>query len=186
MRFMLSSSFSNAFFGGLATFIFLSLGSSLVWGAVIAWGCFFHTGGDTRALAITIPGNILGILTAWTIGVALNHNPGFYDPLWAGLLVFVLVIIMVFIAFQLAVHLKLPTLIVPATFYGAAATFALMVQTPGRLAQQVLLSASLENPLVAMPVAMIIGALLGFATAKMTVALAAGAPLPDPSARELE
>lgn len=118
--------------------------------------------------------------------MVLNHNPGFSDALWAGLLVFVLVIIMVFIAFQLAVHLKLPILIVPATFYGAAATFALMVQTPGQLTQQVLLSARLENPLVAMPIAMIIGALLGFATAKMTMALAAGAPLPDPSARELE
>jgi hypothetical protein len=78
MRLMLSSSFSNAFLGGLATFAFLGLGSNLVWAAVIAWGCFFHTGGDTRALAITITGNILGILTAWTVGVALPHNHGFH------------------------------------------------------------------------------------------------------------
>jgi hypothetical protein len=81
---------------------------------------------------------------------------------------------MVFIAHQLAVHMKLTTLVVPASFYGAAATFALMVQTPGRL--DLLLSASLENPLIAMPISMIIGALLGFATAKMTTALAAPTP----------
>jgi Protein of unknown function (DUF1097) len=178
MRLMLSSSFSNALLGGLATFAFLSLGSSLVWAAVIAWGCFFHTGGDSRALAITITGNILGILTAWIVGVALTHNPGIPNPIWAGLLVFVLVMIMVFIGHQLAVHMKLTTLVVPASFYGAAATFALMVQTPGRLIQEVLMSASLENPLIVMPISMIIGALLGFATAKMTTALASAAPTP--------
>jgi hypothetical protein len=175
MRLMLSSSFSNAFLGGLATFTFLSLGSSLVWAAVIAWGCFFHTGGDSRALAITIPGNILGILTAWTVGVVLTHNPGIPNPIWAGLVVFVLVLIMVFVGHQLAVHLKLTTLVIPASFYGAAATFALMVQTPGRLTQQVLFSTSLENPLIVMPISMIIGAFLGFATAKMTTALASDA-----------
>jgi len=176
MRLMLSSSFSNAFLGGLATFAFLGLGSSLVWAAVIAWGCFFHTGGNSRALAITIIGNILGILTAWIIGLAVVHNPGIPDSVWAGLLVFVFVMIMVFIAHQLAVHMNFTTLVVPATFYGAAATFALMVQTPGRLTQQVLLSASLENPLIAMPISMIIGALLGFTTAKMTTALASDTP----------
>jgi hypothetical protein len=180
MRLMLSSSFSNAFLGGLATFVYLALGSSLVWAAVIAWGCFFHTGGNSRALAITIPGNILGILTAWTVGVAFNHNPGIPNSVWAGLLVFVLVMIMVFVAHQLAVHMKLTTLVVPATFYGAAATFALMVQTPGRMTQQALLSASLENPLIAMPISMIIGALLGFATAKMTTALASAPPILEP------
>jgi hypothetical protein len=175
MQLMLSSSFSNAFLGGLATFAFLSLGSTLVWAAVIAWGCFFHTGGDSRALAITILGNILGILTASIIAVALTYNPGIWDPIWAGLMVFVFVMIMVFIGHQLAVHLKFTTLIIPASFYGAAATFALLVQTPGRLAREVLLSGSFESPWVAMPISMIIGAFLGFATAKMTAALA-GAP----------
>jgi hypothetical protein len=119
-------------------------------------------------------------LTAWTVGVAFNHNPGIPNSVWAGLLVFVLVMIMVFVAHQLAVHMKLTTLVVPATFYGAAATFALMVQTPGRMTQQALLSASLENPLIAMPISMIIGALLGFATAKMTTALASAPPILEP------
>jgi hypothetical protein len=83
---------------------------------------------------------------------------------------------MVFIGHQLAVHLKLTTLVIPASFYGAAATFALMVQTPGRLTEQALLSASLGHPLLIMPVAMFVGAMLGFATAKMTAALATARP----------
>jgi hypothetical protein len=109
------------------------------------------------------------------IGVGLTHNPGITDPIWAGLVVFVLVIIMVFIGHQLAVYLKLTTLVIPASFYGAAATVALMVQTPGRLTREALFSSGLENLLIGMPIAMIIGALLGFATAKMTAALASGA-----------
>jgi Protein of unknown function (DUF1097) len=175
MRLMLSSSFSNAFLGGLATFAFLYSGSSLVWAAVIAWGCFFHTGGTPHALSITIPGNLLGILTAWTAGGFLIHNPaGIPSSVWAGLVIFVLVMIMVFIGHQLAVHLKLTTLVIPASFYGAAATFAYMVQTPGTLAPSTLYSASLANPLIIMPIAMVIGAFLGLATAKMTTALAEG------------
>ena len=50
MRMMLSSSFSNAFLGGLAVWAFLSVGGVLVWAAVIAWGCFFHAGGDSNAV----------------------------------------------------------------------------------------------------------------------------------------
>jgi hypothetical protein len=170
---MLSSSFSNAFLGGVATFAFLSAGSSLVWAAVIAWGCFFHTGGTTRALAITIPGNLLGILTAWTAGGLLINNPAAIPgPVWAGLVIFVLVLIMVFIGHQIAVHLQLTTLVIPASFYGAAATFAYMIQTPGRLTTPTLYSASFVNPLIVMSIAMVIGAFLGLATATMTVALA--------------
>ena len=29
----------------------------LVWAGFIAWGCFFHTGGDNKALVKTIVGN---------------------------------------------------------------------------------------------------------------------------------
>ena len=53
MRLVLASSFSNAFLGGLATWAFLTQGDFLVWAAVIAWGCFFHAGGDSNALRIT-------------------------------------------------------------------------------------------------------------------------------------
>jgi Protein of unknown function (DUF1097) len=173
MRLMLSSSFSNAFLGGIATFAFISAGSSLVWAAVIAWGCFFHTGGNSRAIAITIIGNLLGILTAWTAGNILIQNPAnIPGPVWAGLVIFVLVMIMVFIGHQLAVHLKLTTLVIPASFYGAAATFAFLIQTPGRLTPSPLHSASLENALIVMPIAMVIGAFLGLGTAKMTSVLA--------------
>jgi hypothetical protein len=173
MRFVLSSSFSNAFLGALAVFSFLSVGSSVVWAAVIAWGCFFHTGGDINALPRTIVGNCLGICAAWVAGLILTQNPAWIPgPLWGGTMVGLVTFVMVFIGHQLSIHLKLTIAVVPAAFYGAAATFALMVQTPGKLSPDVLLSASFANPAVALPFVMALGALLGFATAKMTSALA--------------
>jgi Protein of unknown function (DUF1097) len=172
MRMMLSSSFSNAFLGGLAVWAFLSAGGVLVWAAVIAWGCFFHAGGDAHAVRITIVGTFLGILTAWTAGIFLTLNPAALSPpVWAGLVVGLLTFVMVFIGHQLAVRLGLTVRVVPASFYGAAATFAYLVQTPGRLDTKALFSLSFDNALIALPISMFIGSLLGYATAKMTDAL---------------
>ena len=177
MRMMLSSSFSNAFLGGLAVWAFLSVGGILVWAAVIAWGCFFHAGGDNNALRITIAGNFLGILTAWTAGIFLTLNPDSVPPpVWAGLVVGLLTFAMVFVGHQLAVRFGLTVRVVPASFYGAASTFAYLVQTPGRLTTKALFSLSFDNALIALPISMIIGALLGLATALMTDAL--GTPSP--------
>jgi hypothetical protein len=174
MRTVLASSFSNAFLGGLATWAFLSLGSSLVWAAVVAWGCFFHTGGNAKAVQITIVGNALGVLTAWIGGNLLIANPAAIPaPVWAGFVIFAIVIVMVFVGHNIAGYLNFTTLVIPASFYGAASTFAFLVQTPNKLSAGALHSFSFENALVALPVAMIIGAFLGFATAKMTTALAA-------------
>jgi hypothetical protein len=89
-----------------------------------------------------------------------------------GLVVFGVVFATVFIGHQMGVHRKLTTLVVPASFYGAAATFAYMIQTPAKLSTQVLLSANLENPLIIVAISMVIGASLGLATARMTAALA--------------
>lgn len=173
MRTMAASSFSNALLGGIATWAFLSVGSILVWAAVIAWGCFFHTGGDARALRITIVGNALGVFAAWIAGHLLIANPASIPaPLWAGLAVFIVVICMVFIGHLMAVYFAFTTLVIPASFYGAASTFAFLVQTPNKLNSPMLLSLSLDNALIVLPISMVIGAFLGLGTAKMTNALA--------------
>lgn len=175
LRLQLSSSFSNAFLGGLAVFAFLAVGSSIVWVAIIAWGCFFHTGGESRTMLRGIIGNLLGIAAGWIAGLILTQNPsGIPGPVWGGAMVGLVTFAMVFIGHQLAVYLKLTTAVVPATFYGAAATFAFMVQTPGKLTSDNLLTVSAGNPILIMPIAMIIGSILGLLTAKMTTALAAG------------
>jgi hypothetical protein len=173
MRTVLASSFSNALLGGLATWAFLSVGSSLVWAAVIAWGCFFHTGGNAKAVRITIVGNALGVFFAWLGGNLLVVNPpSIPAPIWAGLAIFSIVIVMVFIGHNIAGYLNYTTLVIPASFYGAASTFAFLVQTPNKLSPTALHSFSFDNALIAVPIAMVVGAFLGLATAKMTTALA--------------
>jgi hypothetical protein len=177
MRTVIASSFSNAFLGGIATWAFLSVGSSLVWAAVVAWGCFFHTGGNGKAVQITIVGNALGVLFAWIGGNLLTVNPAAIPaPVWAGLVIFSIVIVMVFIGHNIAGYLNFTTLVIPASFYGAASTFAFLVQTPNKLSPAALHSLSFDNALIALPVAMIIGAFLGLGTAKMTTELAAQKP----------
>lgn len=178
MRMVLASSFSNAFLGGIATWAFLSVGSSMVWAAVVAWGCFFHTGGNAKAVQITIVGNVLGILFAWIGGNLLIVNPVTIPaPVWAGLVIFGIVIVMVFIGHNIAGHLGFTTLVIPASFYGAASTFAFLVQTPAKLSAAALHSFSLNNALIVLPIAMVIGAFLGLATAKMTSALGTAKPV---------
>lgn len=172
MRMVLSSSFSNAFLGGLAVWAFLSNGNLLVWAAVIAWGCFFHTGGTTKSLATTIIGNVWGIICAWAAGLLITAGPAWIPgSAWAGIVVGLVTFAMVFVGHQMAKGWNMTVVVVPACFYGAAATFAYMVQTPGRMSREVLLSVSVENALIVLPISMVIGALLGLATAKMTVAL---------------
>jgi hypothetical protein len=172
MRIILASSFSNAFLGGLATWAFLTQGDFLIWAAVIAWGCFFHTGGAPRSTIITVCGNVWGVICAWLAGLAFTMGPASLPaPMWCGLVIFLMVMGMVFVGHQMAIYWKMTIAVVPACFYGAAATFAYLVQTPGRLPHSVMLSFSVKNALIVLPVSMVIGALLGLATAKMTAFL---------------
>ena len=172
MRMVLSSSFSGGFLGGIAVWAFLSVNGP-IWAAVVAWGCFFLCGGDAKAVRIAATGNFLGILTAWTAGIFLTLNPASVPgPVWAGLVIGSLVMVMIFIAYQLAAPLGLTLAVVPSTFLGAATTFAFLSMTPDRISTKILFSLSFENAIITVPICMFLGnAVFGFATAKMTDAL---------------
>jgi len=60
-------SVSIAVLGGIWAYLALGPLSAyvLVWAGFIAWGCYFHTGGDDAALKKTIAGNIYGAVIAW-------------------------------------------------------------------------------------------------------------------------
>ena len=133
----------------------------LVWAGFIAWGCFFHTGGDDKALVKTIVGNIYGIILAWiALLVIVNVQvsipiPG---PIWSALVVGVTVFAVVIVAAWE------PLSVVPANVYGYAATFAYALSVPsptGTGPMNNLQTVGFENPLVILIVSMVIGALLG-------------------------
>ncbi len=75
-----------------AVWAFLALGPLsgfvLVWAGFIAWGCFFHTGGDDKALVKTIVGNAYGSLIAWiALLVIVNVPVAGLGPVWPAIVV---------------------------------------------------------------------------------------------------
>jgi hypothetical protein len=152
--------------GGIATWIYLGwLPGLQIWATFIAWACFYHCGGKEAGLKNTIICNIAGAVLAW-IALLLVTKTGLADsiglPLWAGICVGVTVAVLVLLA-------NVPAFAtIPAMVYGYASVAAFALLT-GKF--DALTSASLDNALVTVIVSMVIGAILGYVSEKIGVAL---------------
>ena len=153
--------------GGIATWVSLGplAGVLQIWAIFIAWACFYHCGGKETGLKNTIVCNIVGAIVAW-IALLIVLKTGLADsmgvPLWAGIVVGVTVIILVLLA-------KVPAFNpIPALVYGyaAVAAFGLLSSTADVTA------ANFTNPLIAIIVSMVVGAILGYISEKIGGALA--------------
>jgi len=161
-------SLSIGLLGGIATWMFLTVGGVLIWAAFIAWACFFHTGGDVNALRATIIGNLFGAVAATVAALAILTIPGAATlglPLWAGIVVAITAW-----AICIAANVKMFS-VIPANVYGYAATFAFLLQTPEKLSVEALTSISLNNGLIVVGLSMVIGAVLGFISGKLGAAM---------------
>lgn len=157
--------------GGVATWIYLAAGGLLIWATFIAWACFFHVGGDDAALRNTIIGNVFGSLVAAIAAIIIVAVPlaaTLTLPLWAGIVVGVSVWVIC-----IAAKFK-PLSVIPANVYGYAAILAYLLQTPDRLSLQALTSVSLNNAFIVVALSMIVGAIRGYASAKLGAALKKG------------
>lgn len=150
-------------------------GFVLVWAGFIAWGCFFHTGGDDKALVKTIAGTAYGAFVAWIAFLIIVHVsvPGL-GAIWPAIVVGVTVFFLVIVASIDALSA------VPANVYGYAALVAYSLHQPsvpgaggqvGTGPLQNLTSANFANPLVLLIVSLVIGALLGYVSAQLSKAL---------------
>ena len=160
-------SVSIAVLGGLWAYLALGplAGSVLVWAGFIAWGCYFHTGGDTAALKKTIAGMIYGAVLAGVALLLVVNNPvglpgAAAAPIYVAVTVFFLVIV---------AGIELLS-VVPANVYGYAATVAYALQTPtadgvGPLAS--LTAANLTNPVLLLSLSYLLGAVFGLASGKL-------------------
>ena len=170
---LVSLSLSIAVLGAIWAFLALDpmSGFVLVWAGFVAWGCFFHTGGDDKALIKTIVGNIYGIVIAWiALLIIVNVPVAPLGTVWPAIVVGVTVFLLVIVA-----SLE-PLSVVPANVYGYASTVAYSLHQAtdaeagtGPLAN--LASASFQNPLVLLIVSMVIGAIFGFISAKLAGAM---------------
>jgi len=172
---LVALSLSIAVLGTIWAFVALKTGL-LVWAGFIAWGCFFHSGGDQKALIKTICGNVYGVIVAW-IALLIIFKFGVAD---LGLIPICIVVGVT--VFFLVIVAKIDQLsVVPANVYGYAATVAWSLSAPsapgatpdvaGTGPLQSLGSPSLANPLVALIVSLVIGAVAGYISGQVAGAL---------------
>ena len=153
--------------GGLATWVCLGMVPGLqIWAIFIAWACFYHCGGGETGLKNTIVCNIAGAVIAWIALLIVVNTGGIGGSLpaglWAGIVVGVTVAIMVLLA-------NVPAFsTIPAMVYGYAAVAAFFLLSG---ANANVMAMDFTNPLVAVVVSMVIGAVLGYVSQKIGVAL---------------
>ncbi|MGH8583789.1 MAG: DUF1097 domain-containing protein [Gammaproteobacteria bacterium] len=166
---LLALSLSIAVLGAIWTYLALSplAGFVLVWAGFIAWGSFFHSGGDTKALVKTLCGNVYGIVIGW-IALLIIFKFGVADmgPVAIASVVGATVFLIVIVA---SIE---PLSAVPANVYGYSSIVAYALHqasapgatpdVPGTGPLQNLIAVNFENPLVILIVSMVIGALAGF------------------------
>jgi hypothetical protein len=158
---LLALAVSIAVLGGVWAFLALNplAGMALVWVGFIAWGCFFHTGGDTCALQKTIAGMSFGavmaaIALALVSGGALSGLGALGAPVIIAVTVFPLVIVS-------SVNLLS---VVPANVYGYAATAGLAL-TAGTAGDATAMG--LSNPALLVIISTVLGAVFGLASGKL-------------------
>ena len=174
---LLALSLSIAVLGAIWAFICLGPASGflLVWAGFIAWGCFFHTGGDNKALMKTIAGTVYGAIVAWIALLIIVHVPmAALGVVWPAIVVGVTVFFLVIVASAE------PLSAVPANVYGYAAlvAYSLSAPSPAPAAGQAAVgpmnnlgSASFANPLVLLIVSLVIGALFGYVSGQVSKAI---------------
>lgn len=152
---------SIAVLGGVWAFLALGplAGSVLVWAGFIAWGCYFHTGGDNAALQKTIVGMIYGAVIAGIALALVVTNPvslpaAIAAPVYIAVTVFFLVIV---------AGINLLS-VVPANVYGYAATagYALSTNTAASYSAM-----NLSNPTLIVALSVVFGAVFGLLSGKL-------------------
>ncbi|MGD0531555.1 MAG: DUF1097 domain-containing protein [Methyloceanibacter sp.] len=149
-------------FGAVAAWLFLGpLGGSLqIWAAFIAWGCFYHCGGKEPGLQSTILCTAAGAIIAGITLIVAGASIGASLPaaVWVAICVGLGVAAMVLLA-------NVPLFAsIPAQVYGFASVVALVLL--GNSAAN-LTGISLTNPVVAIILSMILGAVFGYVSEKV-------------------
>ncbi|MDP1665846.1 MAG: DUF1097 domain-containing protein [Methylobacter sp.] len=163
-------SISIAGLAGFATFLAVGplSGIFFIWAATIAWAAFFFLGATQEALKNTIVCGIFGVFMAWLAAIQITNIPstailGF--PLWAAVTVTCSVVVMCLAA-------NIPALVtIPASVLGYSSTFAYLLQTPGKLTKDILLSVSLDNPLIVISISIVVGTYFGLWSAQLSAKL---------------
>jgi hypothetical protein len=137
------------------------------WPIFITWACFFHMGGainKNHAFLATILPIWLGAFASWISALLVINSPfsgELANQLWAPLLIAAVIAALMRISSSITQFS-----VAPAIIYGYASIWAFL-SAPGLLNQQVLLSMSFQNAMVAIAFCVILGACAGYINAAM-------------------
>ncbi|MBU2967324.1 DUF1097 domain-containing protein [Amphritea sp. 2_MG-2023] len=153
MKQPLATAIGVGIFGGIATAIFVQVGTLLIWAAFIAWASYFAIGGNSSVIKLNITSNVFGVIVAWLTALLVLANPSTAIPasMWVGLCVFASIVVYIS-ASKVAIFSS-----IPAVTFGYATTFAFLSQTPNAFSYNKMLSANFENVLIIVPISMVIG-----------------------------
>ncbi|MGE7991146.1 DUF1097 domain-containing protein [Pseudomonas sp. NPDC089554] len=168
---VLATAIGVGIMGGVAAWLFLSVGTLLIWAAFVAWASYFAIGGDRTAIGLNLTSNAFGVAVAWLVALLALANP--FDalpaPVWVGILVSLSVLLYILAS-------PIPAFSsVPAVTLGYATTFAFLSQTPGAFTYPALLSISLHNALLIVLLSMSLGTGFAVASARLSSTLASKA-----------
>jgi hypothetical protein len=145
----------------LMVFILQYFNEVPIWALVVAWACFFHLGGANNPNLVAkelLTNSIIGTLIGWVSALLILSNPipilseyGLWGPLVIGLAI---ALITAFDSFK-------PMSITPVVIYGFALNWGFL-SVPGMLNLKMLTAIDMKNVVIAVPVALFLGALFGF------------------------
>lgn len=174
----ISLSLSIGVLGAIWAFLALGplAGFALVWAGFIAWGCYFHTGGDNKALVKTLAGTAYGVVIAWiALLLIVEAGIGRIGIVPVAIVVGVTVFLLVIVA-----RIE-PLSSVPANVYGYAATVGYALHQPSAPAPtpdmpgigplENLTAASFANPLVLLIVSLVLGTIGGYLSGQLSALL---------------
>lgn len=150
--------------GGVATYLFLTLGMFAIWIAFIGWASFFHCGGGMDGFKKSVAANIWGAICGFVALLLITKvDLGLPGVLWASIAVAVTVFVMIIAA-------KVEALgAIPAAVYGYAATagYGLMGGADAAMFD-------MANPLIVGAGSLIIGGIFGIVSEKFAGILKSG------------
>jgi hypothetical protein len=157
---------------GVATFLAVGplSGVFLIWAATIPWAVFFLLGADKEAICKNITCSVFGAFMAWGTALMLTEispDTALGFPFMAAFTVAVSVVVLCLAA-------NIPQLAtIPCSVVGYSLVFAYLLQTPDMLTKDVLLGASLKNPLLVINISIVFGTYLGVWSAQLSEKLQA-------------
>ena len=151
--------------GGFLAYLYLGPAAGLmhIWLIFLATAMGVALGGTMEAFKNMVVCAIMGMIVAWAAAlIIINVSTGLPLPVWAGIMVGVTTAV-----FVLAAHIPVFAAI-PGTVIGYAGTFAYLLGNPKvLLSNNVLLGASIQNPLVNITISILVAAAFGIVSLKL-------------------